>query len=105
MEITRRHVIGWMVFAALFVTGQLILASQIPDSVACDALDAQGFTGCQVKARHVLPSGYLGCGRDGLGFEAVATNPAGQRVPMLVCCGLLFKGCTLRTPRGKGARP
>lgn len=98
MKVSLYHVLGWITFAALFVTVQLVLASQTPDSVACDALAAQGFTGCQVKDRHVVAPGYFGCGREGLGFETEATNPAGHRVKMLVCCGVLFKGCTLRTP-------
>lgn len=37
------------------------------------------------------------CGKDdtsSTGFEA--TNPTGQRVTGVVCCGLVFKGCTVR---------
>lgn len=39
----------------------------------------------------------LSCGRDdsfSTGF--IATNPKGKRVKGVVCCGLLFKQCTIR---------
>lgn len=30
--------------------------------------------------------------------EASATNAAGQKVNVVVCCGYVLKGCTVRTP-------
>lgn len=55
------------------------------------AVQAQGFRG-------VYLTGYawVGCGRDGYGHHFVGINPAGSEVQGTVCCGLAFKGCTVR---------
>ncbi len=61
------------------------------ESGTIHALQSQGFTNVQT-------TGYepFACGQDdnfSTGF--VATNPAGNRVSGVVCCGM-FKGCTVR---------
>lgn len=59
---------------------------------ATRALRSSGFS-------DVTLTGYAfgRCSKDdasSTGFEA--TNPTGQRVTGVVCCGLVFKGCTVR---------
>lgn len=76
--------------------------------VALAALVALGACSDADETRRTLKSaGYsniqttgwsaFSCGKDdtySTGF--VATNPSGQRVEGVVCCGLVFKGCTIR---------
>lgn len=97
MKRPTRELILWSLPLALLAIGERVLAWRTPDSVACEALAARGFSDCQVQDRHVLWPGLFGCGNEGVGFEAQATNPARRRVNVLVCCGVLLKGCTLRT--------
>lgn len=58
---------------------------------ASRALHGSGFT-------DITLTGFsFGCGKDdgsSTGFEA--KNPQGGRVKGVVCCGLIFKGCTVR---------
>lgn len=56
------------------------------------ALDAEGMTEVEVTGYD-----YWACGGDDwfhTGFTA--TNPQGRRVDGVVCCGLVFKNCTVR---------
>lgn len=68
------------------------LISCTDESSARKTLEAHGFT--DIKTTGWSP---FVCGKDDTtetGFEA--KNQAGQRVTGTVCCGLIFKGCTVR---------
>lgn len=61
------------------------------------AVEKQGYTDIAITRKHIF---FLGCNggskSDDAVFHARATNPAGQRVDILICAGL-FKGVTVRT--------
>jgi hypothetical protein len=59
---------------------------------ALRTLDNAGFTDAQITG-----TSYLGCDKyDRYGAEFTATNAHEKRVTGIVCCGLFFKGCTIR---------
>lgn len=62
------------------------------ESSTREALEAQGMTDVQIV-------GYapFSCSKDdGTSTGFTATNPQGRRVEGVVCCGWLFKNCTVR---------
>lgn len=70
----------------------VMLAGCHDNTQAKRVLEQQGYTS-------VEPTGWepWGCARDDevvTGFRA--TSPSGARVSGVVCCGLFFKGCTIR---------
>jgi len=70
------------------------------DAEAIRALDDHGFTAVTITDHGSIFAGWEGCGsEDANWYHASATNSAGKRVSMLVCCGgqLAFKGCTIRS--------
>lgn len=79
------------------VTRALLLLSIL--ALACTdnegasrALHGSGFTDITLTG-----FSFGSCGKDdgsSTGFEA--KNPQGERVSGVVCCGLIFKGCTVR---------
>lgn len=71
-----------------------MVASCTDEDAARDTLMKQGFS-------DVTTQGYdwTACGKDdATATKFTATNPKGQRVSGVVCCGLgpLSKGCTVR---------
>ena len=85
--------------AALVVVALAAQCSKSDDySVAERALRAQGFTAPKVTSGHAW-AGVNGCDEnDGVAYDATATNAQGNRVRLVVCCGLVLKGCTVRSP-------
>jgi len=70
------------------------------DNEAIKALDDQGFSNISIMDRGAFGAHWAGCGEDdGNYYNVVATNPAGKRVSLLVCCGgaMSFKGCVVRS--------
>lgn len=70
----------------------VLLAGCTDESSARDSLDAQGFT-------DIVITGWepFSCGEDddtSTGFTAINSN--GEPVEGVVCCGFVFKGCTIR---------
>ena len=62
---------------------------------ATKALTGMGFKNIQLRPAEV----WSGCGKgDNANNPFTATNPAGQQVSGVVCCGgpISFKGCTVR---------
>ncbi len=61
------------------------------DASARRTLEASGFS-------NIETTGFsFGCGEsDALSTGFVATNHQGQRVEGVVCCGVVFKCCTVR---------
>jgi hypothetical protein len=87
--------------APLLVAGALALGGCgyfVGEGEAVRALEAHGFSGVRVTARHEMAPELFGCGRDdAAAFDATATNPAGRQVEAVVCVGWPFKGATVRT--------
>jgi hypothetical protein len=76
----------------LVVLGMMLLPACANESDSRDALQKAGFT--QIEITGWEP---FSCGKDdswSTGFRA--TNPQGQKVDGVVCCGLVFKSCTIR---------
>jgi len=70
----------------------------VSNQVAVRALETQGYTDVQVTDHSWFAIGWRGCDdKDAARFTATAKNPAGQKVTLYVCSGLL-KGATIRTP-------
>lgn len=70
------------------------------DNEALKALDDQGFSEATITERGAVFAQWEGCGNDdGNWYHAIATNPHGKRVNVLICCGgaLQFKGCVVRS--------
>lgn len=70
------------------------------DAEAIKALDDQGFKDISITDRGAIFAHFNGCGGDDQNYyDATATNPAGKRVSVLVCCGgsFSFKGCVVRS--------
>lgn len=63
-----------------------------PPPMAKAAVEAQGFSDVRVGEWEAFS-----CGQgDTLSRRFTAKNPAGNRVSGIVCCGMFFKGCTIR---------
>jgi len=80
---------------------RLLIALVVLGAVSCTpakwAVDAANDAGLDA----VLTDGVapLSCGSDDLmGRRITATNPRGQRIDAVVCCGI-FKSCTVRYSR------
>lgn len=83
-------------FAGILVAGAT--CSPGPDK-ATAALRAHGFRDVAITGTHRVTAEWYGCSeQDAVAHEATATNPAGERVALVVCCGWPLKGCTVRTP-------
>lgn len=66
---------------------------------AVQTLHVSGFKDVKITDTHRFAASWYGCSdKDGVAHEATATNPAGQRVSVVVCCGVWLKGCTVRVP-------
>lgn len=76
----------------------LIIALLASFALACTAPDATKETLRKSGYKDIQTGGYnvFACGRDdNFATEFTATNPAGERVSGVVCCGL-WKNCTVR---------
>jgi hypothetical protein len=86
MRLSTIALIGFMA-----VIGSVTVGGCTNDSDSTRALQSAGFS-------NIRTTGYRmwGCGEsDTYHTGFVATNPAGQEVSGVVCCGT-FKGCTIR---------
>ena len=64
---------------------------------AVSTLRTMGFSDVKVTDSHPYFPSWAGCSdSDRVAHDATATNAAGQRVNVVVCCGLVLKGCTVR---------
>ncbi len=64
---------------------------------ACEAVEALGLAACHVDDETVFAITWMGCSEDdGIAYTVSATNVRGRR--LRVCCGFVFKGCTVRGP-------
>lgn len=87
-------------FFSLALLSVCLFACGTDDDEAIKALSDQGFSDISITDRGCFFAAMEGCDeKDGNWYHANATNPAGRKVNMLVCCGakLSFKGCTVRS--------
>lgn len=76
----------------LAVVALLLAACPVPEDQVVETLEAQGFSDIERKE-----SAPFSCSdKDGLRSHFTATNQRGQRVEGVLCCGFVFKACTVR---------
>lgn len=96
----KTHLIAFVLtlaFLAVIVFGMGQCAPGPEKAVA--TLRTMGFTDIKVTDSHPYLPSWSGCSdSDRVAHDATATNPAGQRVSLVVCCGLVMKDCTVRAP-------
>ncbi|MBP6945173.1 hypothetical protein KBD61_04455 [Patescibacteria group bacterium] len=85
--------IGLFTIASLMLgCGELVSTDRAVQAVRDD-----GFTNINVVEQHGVAPTLYGCDKhDAVAFEVTATNSQQRRVNLTVCCGLVFKGCTIR---------
>lgn len=65
---------------------------------AVSNVETMGFTEVEVTGSKYVAVGWRGCGDDdSVAYEITAKNPTGNKVNVLMCCGMWLKGCTVRT--------
>lgn len=68
----------------------------VPESDAIDAMEKLGFENVYITGSNFVAPVFSGCGQD----DSVAFDATGQRhgqtIKATVCCGAIFKGCTIR---------
>lgn len=85
---------GVLLVVIVLAIGQCALGPE----KAVQALQTMGFRDIKVTDSHPYAAEWNGCGKgDAVAHEATATNANGQRVSVVVCCGMVTKGCTVRT--------
>jgi hypothetical protein len=69
----------------------------VNENRAIEAVQVFGFSNSKIIKEHRIFSSFAGCDKhDSAGFTINTTNLKGENVNLLVCCGLVFKGCTVR---------
>jgi hypothetical protein len=64
---------------------------------AVQAVEDLGFSDVRVVDRSNVFPQFDGCGeKEAAAFSVQGKNPSGKTVQVTVCCGLMFKGCTVR---------
>jgi hypothetical protein len=85
---------------AAVVTGMGLLAGcgeMVDKDLAVQTMEKAGFKDVRVTAQHGINPTFYGCGKDdAVAFNVSAQNPTGKQVTATVCCGLVFKNCTIR---------
>jgi hypothetical protein len=67
-------------------------------SDAMKAMRTMGFRDIAIVGSHEWAPNFNGCAEDdAVAHEATATNSAGEKAQVVVCCGMWLKGCTVRT--------
>ncbi len=67
------------------------------DAYAVRAADGAGLRNVRVLEKHGIAPRLHGCAEDdSVAFDVSGTNATGSRVTAIVCCGLVWKGCTVR---------
>lgn len=83
--------------SALAMSALVGCGEAVSPSRAKRAAEDSGFTDVVVLKQHGFSPGLYGCDEhDDVAFEVSAKNPKGDQVSMTVCCGLVWKGCTIR---------
>ncbi|MFH1430180.1 MAG: type II secretion system protein [Candidatus Uhrbacteria bacterium] len=98
----REHIHGFtlieimIVIACIGIILAMFMGFLVSQDTAIHAAQTQGYSEPIVTNDMRIAVRLRGCGGDAAGFEMDATNPRGERVKILVCCGLL-KNCTIRS--------
>ncbi len=87
--------------SVLVIIGMNLLAGCCGEMVgkgeAVKTMENAGFTNVHVTGQHGIAPSFNGCGvDDAVAFDVIGKNPAGKQVSATVCCGLVFKNCTIR---------
>lgn len=83
-----------VILAAAALSGCGLLVS---DDAAVHAAENAGITNPVVTDTHYFFPSLSGCGKDdAVGFDVSGVNPQGRKITVTVCCGAVFKGCTVR---------
>lgn len=69
----------------------------VDKSSAVQAAENAGWSEVKVIEQHGIAPTFYGCSKDdSVAFEIRGKNPAGKSADATVCCGLVFKSCTVR---------
>jgi len=64
---------------------------------AIDAMKTAGWSEVTVTGKNIVAPDLMGCSEDdAVVFYTKGKNPAGQTAEAKVCCGAVFKSCTIR---------
>ncbi len=77
----------------IIILASFIQACMVTDNEAITTLEKAGFSNAKV-----IGTNWWACGEGDkeVGADFEANNSAGQLVNGTVCCGVFFKGCTVR---------
>ena len=84
--------------SAILLSAMLLGCGELVDrDVAANAARSEGYTNVSVGSRNGVVPAFSGCSKDdAVAFDVEATNVREQRVHLTVCCGWLWKACTIR---------
>lgn len=69
----------------------------VSSDAAVRAAVSSGIVDPRITGQHGIAPGFYGCGEDDdVAFDVAGRNASGQPVNAVVCCGLVFKNCTVR---------
>jgi len=69
----------------------------VGENHAIRAAEGSGMTDVKVTAKHGLAPTFYGCSKDdAVAFDVQGKNANGVPTVATVCCGLIFKSCTVR---------
>jgi hypothetical protein len=86
-----------LVIGAMLFVGYEATLSRAPECHR--VLDSYGYTDVELTGYEVV-----GCGNEAIHEGFIATSSSGLRVRGTVCCGLVFKNCTVRLDGSYDAR-
>ncbi len=95
-----RRLIGilFLMICLVAIVLELFSGYLVSEKDTLNAVEKQGYKDVIIYERHQIGPGFYGCdGRDAAAFKARAINPSGQKVDIIICSGLFFKGVTVRT--------
>jgi len=91
-----KKIIGFFALLAL-VSSLSSCGYMVSEDDALAAAKRAGLKDVSMKSAHQLAPTWNGCSdSDSAGFKVTGVNGNGERVDAVVCCGALFKGCTIR---------
>lgn len=88
-----------IVLGILSIVGTWLTMSftDIGDSRPLNVATNLGFSNPKVVDRSYFLVSYRGCGgEDSIRYTVNAINPINKPATLNICCGLIFKGCTMR---------
>lgn len=100
MTSIQKSIFTLLLLVAFFGAKHWLSVTQ-PDAQGCDAAKViGGWQECRLVNRTAWLVGLHGCdGRDAHLYKVVGKLATGVNAEAVVCCGALFKGCTIRATR------